>query len=112
MHSICNLKYFTIHFKNFIKCFIKKYITFTVPIQKIDKNGEEITKNISHILQFIDSTRFMASSLSSLVIISLKEFTELNVNLDTMIKNEKLVKLNITYNVNMIFSNIQTLKII
>ena len=36
-----------------------KYITFfTVPIEKevtlIDKNGEEIIKNISYILQFID----------------------------------------------------------
>ena len=48
----------------------EKYITFTVPIEKevtrIDKNGEEITKNISYILQFIDSARFMASSLSNL----------------------------------------------
>ena len=49
-----------------------KYITFTAPIAKevtrIDKkNGEEITKNISYILQFIDSTRFMGSSLSNLV---------------------------------------------
>ena len=47
-----------------------KYITFTVPIEKedtrIDKNGEEITRNTSHILQFIDSARFMASSLSNL----------------------------------------------
>ena len=34
---------------------------------RIDKNGEEVTKNISYILQFIDSTRFMASSLSNLV---------------------------------------------
>ena len=42
----------------------KKYITFTVPIEK---NGEEITKNISYILQFIDSARFMASSSSNLV---------------------------------------------
>ena len=49
----------------------EKYITFTVPIEKevtrIDKKGEEITKNISYILQFIDSARFMASSLSNLV---------------------------------------------
>ena len=30
---------------------------------KIDKNGEEITKNISYLLQFIDSARFMASPL-------------------------------------------------
>ena len=49
----------------------EKYITFTVPTEKevprIDKNGEEVRKNISCILQFIDSTRFMASSLSNLV---------------------------------------------
>ena len=49
----------------------EKYITFTVPIEKevtrIDKNGEEIKKDISYILQFIDSARFMASSLSNLV---------------------------------------------
>ena len=49
----------------------EKYITFAVPIEKevkrIDKNGEKITKNISYILQFIDSAKFMASSLSNLV---------------------------------------------
>ena len=32
-----------------------------------DKNGEEITKNISYIIQLIDSARFMTSSLSNLV---------------------------------------------
>ena len=49
----------------------EKYIAFSIQIQKevprIDKNGEEITKAISYRLEFIDSTRFMASSLSSLV---------------------------------------------
>ena len=49
----------------------EKYIAFTVPIEKevtrIDKNGEKITEKISYILQFIDSSRFMASSLSNLV---------------------------------------------
>ena len=49
----------------------EKYITFTVPIEKevtrIDKNGEVIAKNISYILQFIDTTKFMASSLSNRV---------------------------------------------
>ena len=49
----------------------EKYITFTVSIGKeitrIDKNGEEITKYISYIWQFINSARFMASSLSNLV---------------------------------------------
>ena len=34
---------------------------------RIDKNGEEITNNISYILQFIDTARFIASSLSNLV---------------------------------------------
>ena len=49
----------------------EKYITSTVPIEKevlgIDKNGEEIAKNMSYILQFIDSARFLGSSLSNLV---------------------------------------------
>ena len=49
----------------------EKYITFTIPIEKevtiIDKNREEITKNIFYILQFVDSARFMVSSLSNLV---------------------------------------------
>ena len=40
----------------------KKHMAFTVPIEK------EVTRiNISHTLQFIDSARFMASSLSNLV---------------------------------------------
>ena len=42
-----------------------------MPIEKevtrIDKNGEEATKNISYILKFVDSARFMASSLSNFV---------------------------------------------
>ena len=49
----------------------EKYIIFTIPIEKevtrIDKNREQVTKNISYILQFIDSSRFMACSLSNLV---------------------------------------------
>ena len=49
----------------------EKYITFTVLIEKevtrIDKYREEITKCLSYILQFIESARFMASSLSNLV---------------------------------------------
>ena len=48
-----------------------KIITFSVPIKKkvtrTDKNRVEITKTISYILQFIDRTRFMASSLSTLI---------------------------------------------
>ena len=49
----------------------KKYITFTVPVEKeitrIDKNGKGITKAISYILQFTDSARLMTSLLSNLV---------------------------------------------
>ena len=49
----------------------KKCVTFTVQIEKevarSDKNGKEITKMISYRLQFIDSARFMASSLWNLV---------------------------------------------
>ena len=33
---------------------------------KICKSGEEITKNISYVLQLIDSARFKTSSLSNL----------------------------------------------
>ena len=45
-----------------------KYITFSVPIlQRISKNGEEITKTISHKLKSIDSARFMARAQSNLV---------------------------------------------
>ena len=36
-------------------------------VTRNDKNGEEITKNISYILQFSDCARFMTSSLSNLV---------------------------------------------
>ena len=47
-----------------------KNITFSVPVEKevtrTDKNGKEITKTTSYRLQFIDSARFMASSLSNL----------------------------------------------
>ena len=137
VHSICHLKYsaskknsivfhnrsnYDYHFiikelaEEFKKQFTclgentEKYITFTVSIEKevtrINKNGEEITKHISYILKFIDSARFMAN----LVIIILKEFIELNVNLDTMIKDVKHVELNISSAT--VFSNTQILKLI
>ena len=84
---ICNLKYsipkkipiFFHYGSNYDYHFIikelveesKKQYTFTVPVEtevtRIDKNGEEITRNISYILQFIDSARFIASLLSNLV---------------------------------------------
>ena len=61
-------------FKKQFTCFgenTEKYITFAIQIEKevarTDKTGEEATKNLSYILQFIDSARFMANSLSNLV---------------------------------------------
>ena len=76
----------------------ENYIIFTVPIEKevtrIDKNGDKVTKNISYILQFIDSTRFMASLLSNLVH-NLSERIH-KINLDMTIKNVKHVELNIS----------------
>ena len=76
----------------------EKCITFLVPIQKevsrIDKNGEEIKKTLSYRLQFIDSTRFMASPLSSVVNNLAEEFIKINANTNAMIKNVKLAELN------------------
>ena len=85
-HGICNLKYSipkeitnkkiwrTIYLYS-RSCW--KIHKFSVPIEKevnqIAKNGEETTKTISYKLKFIDSTRFMASSLSNLDKILAKE---------------------------------------
>ena len=52
----------------------------------MDKNREEITKHISYKLQFIDSARFMASSLSNLV----------NNLFEGIHRNVKTVELNIS----------------
>ena len=68
------IKQLTEKFKKQLTCLEESteiYITITIPIEKevtkIDKNGEEITKNIPYILQLIDAARYMASSLSNLV---------------------------------------------
>ena len=86
-----NLKFKILNFKIWIQKTItclgentEKYITFTVPIEKevtrIDKNGEEITKNISYISHFIDRARFIASSLSNLVNNFSEEFYRIKHN--------------------------------
>ena len=41
----------------------RKYITFSVPLKKQNDNGKKITCK----LKFIDSYRFMSTSLSNLV---------------------------------------------
>ena len=91
--------------------------------RRIDKNGEEITQNISYLLQFIEEKKLQKLYLTYynlliaddlwqahyqiLSIIFLKEFIELNVNTDKKIKNGKLVELNIS--IAAVFLNIQTL---
>ena len=88
----------------------EKYITFTVPIEKevsrIDKT--ENIKNTSYMLQLLivqDLWQVHYQILS----IFLKQFIELNVNLDTMIKNVKHAELNKSAT---FFMNTQILKMI
>ena len=49
----------------------KKYITFSVPVKKEitkkDKNGNDKITKISYKIKFIDSYRFMSTSISNLV---------------------------------------------
>ena len=50
---------------------MEKFKTFSVPtekeVTKVDKDGNESVVTISYKIKFIDSARFMASSLSNLV---------------------------------------------
>ena len=60
------MNHLAIEFKGEISCIgdnMEKYISFTVPTKKECDNGKMITYN----LKFIDSFRFMATSLSELV---------------------------------------------
>ena len=87
-----------------------KHITFTRVIWKevtrIDKNGKEVTKNISYKLQFNDSARVMASSLSNLVNSFLKRirkikckygyddiFGEIDITIATVFLNTQTIKM-------------------
>ena len=60
---------------------------------RFDKNGEEITKNISYILQFMIAQDLWQAYYQILSITFLKEFIELNVNMDTVMKNMKHLEL-------------------
>ena len=79
-------------------------------VARIDKNGEEIAKNISYILQFIDSARFMASSLSNLVNNLSERIYRIKCKHGHDHKNVKLVELNLS--IAAFFLNIQTLRMI
>ena len=93
---------------------MEKYITFTVPIEKevtrIDKNGEEITKKYFTYYDLLIGQNLWQAHYQILSIILVKEFTELNVNADSMIKNVKHVDLNIS--IASVFLSIQILKMI
>ena len=62
-----------------------KYKTFSVPIKKeirkIDKEGDQAVETISYKIKFIDSARFMKSSLSNFVVHNLTGFIKLNVKI-------------------------------
>ena len=92
----------------------EKYIIFPVPIGKnvtrINKNGEEVTKNIPYILHFIDSARFMASLLSNPLNNLSEGIHRIKCEFGHDEKNVKLVELNIS--VATVFLNIQILKMI
>ena len=68
------IKELTEEFEGEFECLGKnteKYITFSVPIEKeitrTDKDGNDKTTKISYKIKFIDSYRFMSTSLSNLV---------------------------------------------
>ena len=64
-------------------------------IIKIDKDGNEIVAKILYKIEFIDSARFMVSSLSNfqiLLIILQKEVIKLNVKIVIVFLNMKLLR--------------------
>ena len=75
---------------------MEKYVTFKVPIKKevtrIDKNGEEMTKNVYYMLQLLIAQDLWQDHYQILSLIFLKEIMKLNVNVDTMIKKMKFVE--------------------
>ena len=75
-------------------------------VTSIEKKKKKIDKK----LQFIDSTRFMTSSLFNLFNNLSEESINLNVNTDTTIKDVKLTELNT--NVATLFLNAESLKTI
>ena len=79
-HNVSNYDYhfiikkLAIEFEDQLECLgenKEKYKTFRLPIKKeiteIDKVGNKSVVNVSYKIKFIDSARFMASSLSNLV---------------------------------------------
>ena len=88
----------------------EKYITFKVPIEKevtkIDKNGKETTKIYLTYFNLLIAQDLWQTHYQIWSIIFLKEFIELNVNTNVMIKNVMLVELSIS--IVTVFLKIQT----
>ena len=74
------------------------------------KNGKEITKNLSHMIQFIDSARYMASSLSNLVNNLSKGIDRIKCKFGH--DNKQCETFGIKLSTATVFLNIQTLKMI
>ena len=74
------------------------------------KNGDGITKNISYILKFIYSTRFVGSSLSNLVNILSEGIHKIKCKYGHDDKNAKFEELNVS--IVTVPLNTQTLKMI
>ena len=76
---------------------IEKYITFTVPIEREVRRNEKVEIKLQKNYLTYNSLWIPQDLLQIhhqvLSIISMKEFIELNVNLDTIIKNVKYVEL-------------------
>ena len=85
----------------------EKYRTFTVPIEK---EVTKIDKNIPYRSQFIDSARFMASSLSNFVNNPAEGIHKIKCKYEHDVKNVKHAELNINFAT--VFLNTQTLKMI
>ena len=75
----------------------EKYKTFSNLIQKevtkIDKGSNESVVTISYKIKSIDNARFIATSLSILLIISQKEFSKLNVKIVIVFFNMKVARI-------------------
>ena len=103
------VKQFTYSGKN-----TKKYITFTIPMEKevtkIDKNEKKLQKKYHTYHNLLIAQDLWQAHYQILSINFLKEFIELNVNTDMMIKNVKLAELNASIATD--FLNIQTLKMV
>ena len=87
-------------------------MTFTVAIEKgvtsIYKNEEQITKNIFYILEFIDSARLIAISLSNFVNYLFEGIHRIKCKFGHNDKKCELVELNIS--IAPVFLNTQILK--